>query len=146
MRCLLFIPILFFAFACQTAVKKPALQNVLFILVDDLGAMDLSCYGSRFHRTPNLDRLAAEGIKFTQAYAANPVCSPTRAALLTGRYPTRLNITDWIPGQNPKGTPWQGPEDADELALSELTLAEMLKAKGYRTFFAGKWHLGNEGF
>lgn len=133
--------------ACQPSeTSPPPLENVLFILVDDLGAMDLSCYGSRFHRTPNLDRLAAEGVKFTQAYAANPVCSPTRAALLTGRYPTRLNITDWIPGQNPKGTPWQGPEDADQLALSELTLAEMLKAEGYRTLFAGKWHLGDEGY
>ncbi|MEM6346648.1 MAG: sulfatase [Bacteroidota bacterium] len=146
MRALLLLGFLFSLSSCQRAVDKPKLKNVLFILVDDLGAMDLSCYGSRFHRTPNLDRLAAEGVIYTQAYAASPVCSPTRAALLTGRYPTRLNITDWIPGQNPRDTPWQGPEDADQLALSELTLAELLKAQGYQTFFAGKWHLGDEGY
>jgi len=146
MRYLYVFCFLILGLACQAPAAKPALKNVLFILVDDLGAMDLSCYGSRFHRTPHLDRLAQQGVLFTQAYAANPVCSPTRAALLTGRYPTRLNITDWIPGQNPKGTPWQGPKDADQLALEELTLAEILKTKGYRTFFAGKWHLGDEGF
>ncbi|MEL7530222.1 MAG: sulfatase [Bacteroidota bacterium] len=145
MRALLLLGLLFSFFSCQPPAKNPPLKNVLFILVDDLGAMDLSSYGSRFHRTPHLDRLAEESLMFTQAYAASPVCSPTRAALLTGRYPTRLNITDWIPGQNPKGTAYQGPEDGDYLALEELTLAELLKAQGYSTFFAGKWHLGDEG-
>ena len=73
--------------------------NVVLILADDLGWADLGCYGSKYHRTPNLDRLAAQGMRFTDAYAAAPVCSPTRAALLTGKYPARLNLTDWLPGR-----------------------------------------------
>src|SRR5437899_9598033 len=73
--------------------------NVVFILADDLGWADLGCYGSKFHRTPHLDRLAAAGLKCTDAYAACPVCSPTRASLLTGKYPARLNLTDWLPGR-----------------------------------------------
>src|SRR5262245_64873455 len=79
-----------------TAAERP---NVVFILVDDLGAHDLGCYGSTYHRTPNLDRLAQQGLRFTAAYAACPVCSPTRAALLTGKYPARLHLTDWLPGR-----------------------------------------------
>jgi arylsulfatase A-like enzyme len=135
-----------FQWQCQPPEAQKPLQNVVFILVDDLGARDLSCYGSAFHQTPNLDRLAAQGLRFTQAYSANPVCSPTRAALMTGKHPNRLNITDWIPGQDPQDRPWLGPQDATELALEEVTLAEALREWGYTTFFAGKWHLGDEGY
>ncbi|MFM1879280.1 MAG: hypothetical protein RLZZ241_2146 [Bacteroidota bacterium] len=121
-------------------------KNVLFILVDDLGWMDLGCYGSSFYETPNIDRLAARSTRFTQAYTPNPVCSPTRAAILTGKYPSRVGITDWIPGDDPKDRALLGPQDLNQLPLEEVTLAEALKSAGYKTFFAGKWHLGNEGY
>ena len=123
--------------------RKP---NVVFILVDDLGWFDLGCYGSTFYETPNLDRFAASGTRFTDAYAACPVCSPTRAAIMTGKYPARLDITDWIPGREPKDRRLLGPQDRHELPLEEITLAEAFRAEGYRTFFAGKWHLGGEGY
>jgi arylsulfatase A-like enzyme len=130
---------------CSAAAKKAApttRPNVIFILVDDLGWMDLGCQGSTFYQTPNLDRLAASGMRFTDAYAACPVCSPTRASIMTGKYPTRLNITDWIPGVNPTNRKLLGPKDRHELPLAETTLAETLHSAGYKTFFAGKWHLG----
>src|SRR5919202_1311470 len=82
--------------AVATAQPTPRL-NVVLIVADDLGWADLGCYGSKYHRTPHLDRLAADGLRFTQAYAACPVCSPTRAAILTGKYPARLGMTDWLP-------------------------------------------------
>ncbi|MBB4078047.1 arylsulfatase A-like enzyme [Lewinella aquimaris] len=119
--------------------------NVVFLLVDDLGWRDLGCYGSDFYETPNIDRLAARSTLFTDAYSAHPVCSPTRAALLTGRHPSRIGITDWIPGQDPRNRPLVGVTDLDSLPLHELTLAEALKEYDYTTFFAGKWHLGDEG-
>jgi arylsulfatase A-like enzyme len=131
------------ALSAAQGARKP---NVVFILVDDLGWFDLGCYGSTFHETPNLDRLAASGMRFTDAYAACPVCSPTRAAIMTGKYPARLNITDWIPGRDPKDRKLLGPQDKHELPLEEVTLAEVMRAQGYKTFFAGKWHLGSEGF
>ncbi len=127
------------------AEKKPP-PNFVFVLVDDLGWMDLDCYGSSFYETPNLNKLAASGMRFTNGYAACPVCSPTRAAIMTGKYPARLNITDWIPGKAPKDRKLLGPKDLHQLPLDELTIAEVLKKQGYRTFFAGKWHLGDEGF
>jgi len=127
--------------SCTSFKSKP---NFVFILVDDLGWADLGCYGSSFYETPNLDRLASEGMRFTDAYAACPVCSPTRAAIMTGKHPVRVDITDWIPGQDPKNRKLLGPKDKTELALDELTLAEVLKQNGYKTFFAGKWHLGKE--
>lgn len=146
MKQLYLIP-LFLFFACLEVSEKPASRpNVLFILVDDLGWKDLSCYGSWFYETPNIDRLAKRGFRFTQAYAAHPVCSPTRAAIMTGKHPTRLNITDWIPGQNPKNRKLLGPTDIHALPLQEITIAEALQQQGYKTFFAGKWHLGGEGF
>ena len=83
----------------RVALAADAPPNVVVILIDDLGAIDLGCYGSKFYRTPHLDRLATEGMRFTQAYSACPVCSPTRAALMTGRYPARLHLTDYLPGQ-----------------------------------------------
>src|SRR5438093_6115326 len=83
--------------AREAAAARP--PNIVFILADDLGWADLGCYGSKYHRTPHLDRLAASGVRFTDAYAAAPVCSPTRAAIMTGKYPARLNLTDWLPGR-----------------------------------------------
>jgi arylsulfatase A-like enzyme len=123
--------------------------NFVFFLVDDLGWTDLGCYGSTFYETPNIDQLAAEGMRFTDAYAACPVCSPTRASIMTGKYPARINLTDWIPGRQF----YTGPQACDKLIpqpfaqqmeMEEVTIAEALKRAGYQTFFAGKWHLGED--
>ncbi len=130
-------------FSCSTK-KQP---NFVFILVDDLGWADVKCnYPGTFYDTPNIDKLAKSGVRFTNAYAANPVCSPTRAAIMTGKHPNRVNITDWIPGSDPKKRRLLGPQDGTELAMEEITLAEKLKEKGYKTCFVGKWHLGDKGF
>ena len=118
--------------------------NVVFLLADDLGWSDLGCYGSSFYETPHLDRLATEGVRFTQAYAACPVCSPTRASILTGRYPARLHNTDYFGGRR-RGRLLPAQYD-EQLALEEVTLAEALRAAGYATAFFGKWHLGGEGY
>lgn len=134
----------FFAILFSCTPKKP--MNVVFILVDDLGWTDLGSYGSKFYETKNLDKLAEQSVKFSQAYAASPVCSPTRAAILTGKYPSRVNITDWIPGANSKNRKLITPEDGTELQLEEAIFPEILKQNGYTTFFAGKWHLGSEGY
>lgn len=130
--------------SCKTEKEQP---NFVFILVDDLGWADVKCnYPASFYDTPNIDSLAESGVRFTNAYAANPVCSPTRAALLTGKHPNRLEITDWIPGADPKKRPLLGTVDRNELALQEITIAEKLRKNGYKTCFVGKWHLGDEGF
>ena len=111
-----------------------------------MGMMDVGAFGSTFHETPNVDRLAKTGMKFNYGYAACPVCSPTRASIMTGRHPVRVDITDWIPGQsNKKTNKLLHPSDRNNLAHEEVTIAEELKLHGYQTFFAGKWHLGNEG-
>lgn len=120
--------------------------NIVFILADDLGWRDLGCYGSPFCETPHLDRLAAEGLRFTQAYAAGSVCSPTRASILTGKYPVRTGVTDYIPGLNASGRKLVTQPTKKELALEEVTVAEALAESGYQTFYAGKWHLGGSGF
>ncbi len=130
------------------AKDAPDKLNFVFFLVDDLGWADVACFGSTFHETPNIDRLAASGMKFTNAYAACPVCSPTRASIMTGRHPVRVDITDWIPGDSGgrgKNRKLRPVKDRDNLALSEVTIAEALKEHGYQTFFAGKWHLGSQG-
>jgi arylsulfatase len=114
----------------RLAGAPAAAPNVVFILCDDLGYGDLGCYGSKI-RTPNLDRMAAEGVRFTNFCSADPVCSPSRAALLTGRYPTRVGVPRVLM-----------PPDPDGLNLDETTMADMLKARGYKTMCIGKWHLG----
>lgn len=127
-----------------------ARPNIVFFVVDDLGQRDLGCCGSTFYETPNIDRLAAQGTRLTRAYAACPVCSPTRASLLTGRYPQRTGITDYIGAAQPekwkRNTRHLPAAYSEHLALDEFTIAEALKAAGYATFFAGKWHLGGVGF
>jgi arylsulfatase A-like enzyme len=120
-------------------------KNVVVFLVDDLGWKDLGCYGSTFYESPRIDAFAAEAARFTNAYTPNPVCSPTRAAIMTGKYPSRVDITDWIPGAVGKNPTLVTPEDRSNLALEEVTIAEVLKEHGYQTFYAGKWHLGDEG-
>jgi arylsulfatase A-like enzyme len=118
--------------------------NIVFILVDDLGWADLGCYGSRFHETPHLDRLAQQGLRFTDAYAACPVCSPTRASIMTGKYPARVQITNFIYGQN-RGRLLSAPY-LDHLPLAETTVASALRDGGYATWHVGKWHLGGEAY
>jgi len=121
--------------------------NFVFMVADDLGWSDLGCYGSSFHETPALDRLAAEGVRFTSAYAACPVCSPTRASIFTGKYPARLGLTDHIGGPQPahwrQNTPLRPAKYQQHLPLEEVTFAETLRSAGYATLFAGKWHLGH---
>jgi len=132
--------------ATLTSVHAAERPNILFFLVDDMGWADIAVNGSTFHETPNIDALAASGMNFTHGYAACPVCSPTRASILTGRHPVRVNITDWIPGSKTKpDAKFLHVDDRDNLALAERTLAEELKDQGYKTFFAGKWHLGHKG-
>ncbi len=139
-------PAFFFSLFLLPAMLLAQSRNFVFFLVDDMGWADIGANGSTFHETPNIDRLAASGMRFTQGYAACPVCSPTRASIMTGRHPVRVDITDWIPGQgNRSSNPLLHPQDRDNLAHEEVTIAEALKKHGYQTFFAGKWHLGNEG-
>jgi arylsulfatase A-like enzyme len=159
MKRLLVIALLFavmpsFAMAEQT---KPL--NVVLVLVDDLGWMDLSCQGSDYYKTPNIDKLAEQGMRFTNAYAACSVCSPTRAAVMTGRWPARLGVTDWIRARFQRGvktpevnrTEYVGgarkkllcPPNAFWMEHSEVTIAEMLEPAGYATCHIGKWHLGD---
>ncbi len=118
--------------------------NVILILADDLGWTDLSCYGSDFYETPHIDRLARDGMKFTRAYSACTVCSPTRAAILTGKYPARLRVTDWIPGLPPENPKLLVPPWTKYLPLEEITIARTLRLAGYITASIGKWHLGGE--
>jgi arylsulfatase A-like enzyme len=124
--------------------KKP---NIVIILADDLGWSDLGCYGSTFYETPYLDQLAADGIQFMYGYATSPVCSPSRASLMTGKYPVKTGITDWIKGRQADGKakPYEkmiAKPTAYNLSLDEKTIAERAMENGYKTFFAGKWHLG----
>ncbi len=118
-----------------------AKPNFLFILADDLGWSQLGCYGSKFYETPNIDRLAAEGMRFTDAYAACPVCSPTRASIMTGKYPARLHLTDFIAGGSFPYEKYKQPQWQKYLPLEEITIAEVLKTAGYTTASFGKWHL-----
>jgi len=125
------------------AQDSPPRWNVVLILADDLGWQDLGCTGSTFYETPAIDRLASQGMKFTQAYSACNVCSPTRASLMTGKYPARLHTTNFF-GGNRRGA-LLPPTYRQSLPAEETTLAEAFKAAGYRTAFSGKWHLGGKG-
>lgn len=142
-----------------TRNKRP---NFVLINVDDLGWRDLGCFGSSYYETPNIDRLVSQGMKFTNAYASCAVCSPTRASIMTGRYPARIGITDWIHHLDQKGKKaWEeGKNPTDYIGgrkrqllcppnpywmeLDEVTIAEVLKSAGYITCHIGKWHLGYE--
>ncbi len=143
----------------QSGSRDTSKPNIIFINVDDLGWADLGCYGSKYYETPTIDRLAAQGMKFTDAYAAAAICSPTRAGMLTGRAPARLGLTDWLRAEyqggkipadrkNPTGyeknpgMPLDTPINALWLELDEVTFAEVLKQRGYVTCHIGKWHLG----
>ena len=135
--------------AADEAKRRP---NIVFILADDLGWRDLSNEGSTYYESPHIDRIAAAGMKFTRGYATCQVCSPSRASILTGKYPPNHGITTWI--GDASGKSWSGrgrhdshlPAEYDRnLRASEITLAEVLRENGYRTFFAGKWHLGSKG-
>jgi arylsulfatase A-like enzyme len=130
--------------ALHAAGEQKAPPNVVLILADDLGWSDLACTGSDLHETPHLDKLAQQGVRFTDAYSASPICSPTRASILTGKHPARLGITIWReaalnPPRNRRLLP---PSSVADLPHSEATLATTLQAAGYRTALVGKWHLG----
>ncbi len=130
--------------APQPSSPKP---NIILIVADDFGYADLGSYGSTFYNTPNLNQLASNGVRFTDAYASSSVCSPSRASMLTGKYPARYEVDDWIPGRGSKPDltrfmKLRPPKVADQIPLEETTLAEVLKLQGYRTAFVGKWHLG----
>lgn len=125
----------------------PHAPNIVLVLADDLGINDLACYGRGDHRTPNLDHLASLGMKFTSAYSAQSICSPSRAALMTGKCPARLNLTNYLPGRpDARSQKLLQPRIEGQLPLEEITLAEVLKQHGYATGLFGKWHLGGKGF
>ena len=119
--------------------------NFVFILVDDLGWADVACYGGDLHETPNIDRLARQGMRFTDAYAAAPVCSPTRASIMTGKYPARLHMTIWYESSAnpPRGRKLVPPITQGNMPHEQVTIAEVLKQAGYFTAHVGKWHLGD---
>jgi arylsulfatase A len=120
--------------------------NIIVMLIDDMGWTDLGCYGSKYYETPHIDQLAQDGMRFTQAYSACTVCSPSRAAMLTGKAPARLHLTDWIAGHVPGNGRVIIPKWTMHLPLEEETIAERLKTRGYATASIGKWHLGDEEF
>lgn len=127
------------------AQQKP---NIVFILVDDIGWSDLACYGNMIHETPNIDVLAKESVRFTNAYAASPVCTPTRASLMTGKFPARLHMTIWREDavKVQQGHMLLPPVAVPDLPLEEFTIAEVFKKQGYNTAHIGKWHLGESEF
>ncbi len=126
---------------------EAAPPNIVLVFADDLGVNDLACYGRGDHRTPNLDRLAQSGMRFTRAYTAQPICSPSRAALMTGKCPARLHLTNFLAGRADASTQkLLQPVIEGQLPLEEVTVAEILRDAGYATGMFGKWHLGNKGF
>jgi arylsulfatase A len=138
------LPLLFVFWPTIANAAKP---NVILINADDLGINDLRCYGRKDHHTPNLDALAKAGTRFTTAYVAQPICSPSRAALMTGKHPARLHLTTYIPGRpDTKAQKLLHPTMLKQLPLEEKTLAEHLKTAGYVTACVGKWHLGGKDY
>ena len=136
--CVFALAVLAAALPASAADKRP---NIVFFLVDDLGYMDVGCNNPEaFYETPNIDRLARGGMRFTNGYAANPVCSPTRYSIMAGKYPSRVGATNFFSGDR-AGRFLPAPLN-DRMPLEEVTVAEALKEHGYATFFAGKWHLG----
>src|SRR5262245_30148715 len=133
----LFLGLLTLALAATTLPAADVRPNVILILIDDLGWTDLGCYGSDLYRTPHIDRLARDGVRFTQAYSACTVCSPTRASILTGKYPARLHVTDWIAGLVPVNPKLLPPDWTKHLPLEETTIARVLKTAGYATASVG---------
>ncbi len=136
-----------FGLPLPTYSAPPAKPNIVLVLADDLGINDLHCYGRQDHSTPNLDRLASQGMRFRCAYTTQPICSPSRAALMTGLCPARLHLTNYLPGR--PDAPSQHllqPRIEGQLPLEETTIAEVLKRAGYATGLFGKWHLGDRGF
>lgn len=132
---------------CLAFAVEPRRPNVVFILADDLGINDLGCYGRKDQATPRLDRLASEGMRFTSACCAQPICSPSRAAVISGLAPARLHITTFLPGRGDAvSQKLLHPKINQQLALERTTLAEHLKSAGYATACIGKWHLGGAGF
>ena len=133
--------------AGRMSLAADRLPNIVFVFADDLGINDLSCYGRKDQQTPHLDKLAAQGTRFTSAYCAQPICSPSRAAVMTGKTPARLHLTTFLPGRpDCVSQKLLHPAIAMQLPLEELTIAESLKAAGYATACVGKWHLGGQGF
>jgi len=134
------------AFATHVNGANEPKTNVVFFLIDDLGWKDVGCNGSTYYQTPNIDQLAAEGMRFTDGYAACNVCSPTRAAIMTGKYPARLLLTQWLPSGRWSRINHRLREGRylSNLPLEEVTIAEAMRESGYRTAFMGKWHLGTE--
>jgi len=134
------------AFAGAVALPRRAIAatkpNIVFLFIDDLGWADVGCYGSDFHDTPVIDSLAKQGMRFTDAYAAGPVCSPTRASVLTGKYPATVNLTDFIPGHYRPYAKLIVPKFNYQLPHEEISIGEAMKAAGYKTCYIGKWHLG----
>jgi len=140
----LFVAALFFAVTSVFAAETTKPPNIVLILIDDLGWADLPCYGNQFHETPAIDRLAATGQRFTDFYAAAPVCSPARASLMSGQYPARLGLTDFVPGHWRPFEQVIVPPIIDHLPLEVQSLAEVLKPAGYTSGYFGKWHLGSK--
>ena len=139
LACITVLPGITIPLHSLAAAQKP--PNIVVFLVDDLGCMDIGANNPDcFYETPNIDRLARSGIRFTNGYAANPVCSPTRYSLMTGKYPTRVRATNFFSGK--RSGRFKPAPLTDHMPLNEITIAQALKSKGYATFFAGKWHLG----
>ncbi len=130
--------------AIVRAADAPRPPNIIVFLIDDLGWTDLGCCGSDLYETPHIDNLARHGVRFTHGYSACTVCSPTRAAMMTGKYPARLHITDWIHGHKRPNAKLAIPQWTEYLPRSEFTIASALKEAGYATAHVGKWHLGDE--
>ena len=142
-----FLRLLICWFVAAVAARADSKPNIVFVFADDLGINDLHCYGRAEHHTPNLDRLAEQGMRFADAYCAQPICSPSRAALMTGKSPARLHLTNFLPGR--ADAPSQKllqPVIEGQLPLEEITIAELLRDAGCATACIGKWHLGGQGF